>query len=154
MAFVLVVFPVADVAVGLDVMAGFPGETETEFCNTITLIESLPVSYLHVFPFSRRPGTPAALMKNQIPPSLVKKRAGLLRELGEKKRKEYLRGFKGRKLQVVVEGENKGGLHRGLSGNYLQVFFRCAAGLEKRTATVEILKASEKGLEGRVVPER
>ncbi|NLC70336.1 MAG: tRNA (N(6)-L-threonylcarbamoyladenosine(37)-C(2))-methylthiotransferase MtaB [Desulfuromonadaceae bacterium] len=142
---------VADVAIGLDVIAGFPGESEREFHNTYDLIESLPVSYLHVFPFSRRPETPAASMKDQLPPLLIRERAALLRRLGESKREGFMRRFKGRRLKVVVEGERKGELHRGLSENFLPVYFRCDDRREKEIVTVEILREAEQGLIGNVV---
>jgi threonylcarbamoyladenosine tRNA methylthiotransferase MtaB len=140
-----------DAGIGLDVIAGFPGESDGEFRNTCELIESLPVSYLHVFPYSRRPGTPAAAMKNQVPAPLIKERAAWLRRLGQDKRRDFARRFVGRKLQVVVEGERAGGGHRGVSENFLPVFFRCDDNLEKRIVTVEILRSMEEGLEGRMV---
>ncbi|MBN1141451.1 MAG: tRNA (N(6)-L-threonylcarbamoyladenosine(37)-C(2))-methylthiotransferase MtaB [Deltaproteobacteria bacterium] len=138
---------VPDAAIGLDVMAGFPGETEAEFRNSCDLVAALPVSYLHVFPFSRRPGTPAAAMGGQIPAGLIRERAALLRDLGEQKRQEFLRRFVGKRLQVLVEGESGSGLRHGLSGNYLPVFFVGGA-CREQLIEVDILKVSGTGLEG------
>jgi threonylcarbamoyladenosine tRNA methylthiotransferase MtaB len=112
---------IPDAAIGLDVITGFPGETETEFENSFRLVESLPVSYLHVFPFSRRPGTPAATMAGQLPGDLIRKRAARLRALGGKKNREFARRFIGRNLEVVVEGGRSGELRRGLSRNFLSL---------------------------------
>ena len=78
---------VADVAIGVDVIAGFPGETEREFQNTLDLIAALPLSHLHVFPFSARPGTEAAGFPDHLPAATIKKRAAALRNLSEEKEK-------------------------------------------------------------------
>ena len=69
------------VAIGIDVMAGFPGETEAAFANTLHLVEAMPVAYLHVFPYSRRPGTPAAAMSGQVPEGEKKRRTRILRRV-------------------------------------------------------------------------
>ena len=125
-------------AIGLDVIAGFPGETETEFANTLALIEALPISHLHVFPFSRRPGTPAATMSGQIAAEVIKARAATLRALGEVKQQAFARRFVGQILEVVVEGLGKGGGSRGLSRNYLPVRFAAAVAAERNCRMVRI----------------
>lgn len=112
-----------DAAVGLDVIAGFPGESEIEFANTVALIEELPVSHLHVFPFSRRPGTPAAAMTGQLRGDVKKARAERLRRLGAAKLQAFAQRFVGREMEVVVESGGRGGEFRGLSRNYLSVCF-------------------------------
>jgi threonylcarbamoyladenosine tRNA methylthiotransferase MtaB len=73
---------VPGIAVGVDVMAGFPGETESAFSDTLHLIEESPIAYLHVFPYSRRPGTPAAAMSEQVPEEVKRRRAERLRAVG------------------------------------------------------------------------
>lgn len=112
-----------DTAVGLDVMVGFPGESENAFEQTCHLIEELPVAYLHVFPFSKRPGTPASTMKGQIKEEDKKKRAQHLRQLGEEKRQIFMTSFIGRPLRVLIEGrkEKQPGFLSGFSQNYLPV---------------------------------
>jgi len=110
-------------SIGLDVIAGFPGETEQEFVNTCELIESLPVSSLHVFPFSKRSGTPAATMPGQLPGNLIKERAAHLRLIGSKKSAMYARSYIGKELEVVVESGGQDGLFRGISREYLAVRF-------------------------------
>ncbi|MFO7812604.1 MAG: tRNA (N(6)-L-threonylcarbamoyladenosine(37)-C(2))-methylthiotransferase MtaB [Pelovirga sp.] len=106
-------------ALGLDVICGFPGETEDHFSNTFRLLQQLPFSHLHVFPFSRRPGTPAATMAEQVTPALIKERAARLRALGDEKLQQFSRCFIGTELQMLVEGGVNQGQHKGLSENYL-----------------------------------
>src|SRR5258706_13030555 len=77
-----------DAGIGADVIAGFPGETNAEHAETVSFIQALPFSYLHVFSFSQRPGTRAAELANHVPAPAVKNRARELRTLGEKKLKE------------------------------------------------------------------
>jgi threonylcarbamoyladenosine tRNA methylthiotransferase MtaB len=108
-------------AVGMDVMVGFPGEGDREFSNTIELIRSLPVSYLHVFPFSQRPATRAFAMVGQVDPGVKTSRARVARELGARKREEYIARNIGMLVTVLVESHNNG-VVRGKSENYLDVY--------------------------------
>jgi len=112
-------------AIGVDVMVGFPGETEQAFGRTYELIEHLPISYLHVFPFSPRNGTPAARLSHRVPPKEVKRRASILRELGRYRREEFWRSCIGKELEVLVEGrpQGKAGMVRGVTDNYISVCF-------------------------------
>ena len=80
-------FPEA--GLGLDILVGFPGESAADFAATRSLVESLPVTYLHVFPFSPRPGTPAARLP-RVPPGEVQTRAKIMRELGQMKKRQFL----------------------------------------------------------------
>jgi len=91
-----------DAAIGADVMVGFPGETDEDFEQTRSLIERLPMTYLHVFTFSARPGTPAAEMKGQVHPQVMKERNRILRELAAKKKHEFQQTFIGRELQAIT----------------------------------------------------
>ncbi|MEZ4484233.1 MAG: tRNA (N(6)-L-threonylcarbamoyladenosine(37)-C(2))-methylthiotransferase MtaB [Syntrophotaleaceae bacterium] len=136
-----------EAAIGLDVITGFPGETEQEFANTRRLIEELPVSYLHVFPYSRRTGTPAASMPDQVPGPVARERAAQLRCLGEQKQQQFAQRFVGGELQVVVEGGVRG-LCKGLSDNYLQVVFPGPAGLEGQLLPVTIDSCRGLSLQG------
>jgi threonylcarbamoyladenosine tRNA methylthiotransferase MtaB len=104
-----------DCAVGADVMTGFPGETDAEFEDSRAFIESLPFTYLHVFTYSERPGTPAA-EQAQVPVSVRKHRTHILRELAAQKNLEFRRSMIGRKISVVTL---EGG--RALSDNFLKV---------------------------------
>ena len=103
-----------DAAIGADVMVGFPGESETEFEQSRTFIESLPFTYLHVFTYSERPGTPAA-ERPQVPVGVRRERNRILRELAAAKNLEFRRGMLGKRLSVVTL---KGGA---LSDNFLKV---------------------------------
>jgi threonylcarbamoyladenosine tRNA methylthiotransferase MtaB len=96
-------------------MTGFPGETESEFEDSRAFIESLPFTYLHVFTYSERPGTPAAELA-QVPMPVRKHRTQVLRELVAKKNLEFRRSMIGRKLSTVTL---EGG--RALSDNFLKV---------------------------------
>ena len=112
-------------ALGVDVMVGFPGETEEAFRHTYDLIKDLPISYLHVFPFSPRRDTPAARLAHRVPPEEVKRRASMLRELGRYKRKEFWQACIGKEFETLVEGRphGKGGMVRGITDNYISVCF-------------------------------
>jgi threonylcarbamoyladenosine tRNA methylthiotransferase MtaB len=89
-------------AIGADVMVGFPGETDYEFEETRRLIEALPFTYLHVFTYSARPGTPAAGMPMQIEARVTRERNQILRELGEQKKLAFMQGFVGQTLQAIT----------------------------------------------------
>jgi threonylcarbamoyladenosine tRNA methylthiotransferase MtaB len=140
-------------ALGLDVLAGFPGETAADFEATYDLVASLPVTYLHVFPFSLRPGTPAAALK-PLPGREVRRRAGLLRKLGQHKKLSFLQAQKGRVLQVLVEGPApRPGWLKGLSANYLRVSFPGPAAWRNRLLPVRIVEVGEEILLGEPLPQ-
>jgi threonylcarbamoyladenosine tRNA methylthiotransferase MtaB len=106
-----------EAAIGADVMVGFPGETEAEFAETVAFIERLPFTYLHVFPYSQRPGTPAAVAADQVPPEVRKARGRILKELGAKKNLEFRRKMLGRVLPAVTLQQPK----LAMTTNYLTV---------------------------------
>ena len=112
-------------AIGVDVMAGFPGEDQQAFENTFSSINDLPVSYLHVFPFSPRKGTAAAGFTDQVSSKVIKERAAELRELGRKKREAFYRSCLGQSFRVLSEGwsSDEKNMIKGWSDNYLQVVF-------------------------------
>jgi threonylcarbamoyladenosine tRNA methylthiotransferase MtaB len=113
-----------DAFVGADVIAGFPGETEAEFNDTVQLLEELPFSDLHVFPYSSRPGTKAANMPGHVPDRIVTERAARLRGIAKLKKTQFLERFVGKELGVLVQGFNdKSGNCRGLSRNYISTSF-------------------------------
>jgi len=115
-------------AVGADVMVGFPGETPAEFEETRRMVEELPFTYLHVFPFSPRPGTPAASMPGQVPVNLRRERSRILRELAAEKKQAFMRGFLGERLEAitlsVVAEDPQGPWTRALTDNYLKLRLR------------------------------
>ena len=89
-------------AIGADVIAGFPGEASEDHSTTLAFIEGLPLTYLHVFSFSKRPGTQAAALANEVPPGLIKSRARELRALGEKKSAAFRNEQVGTQLRVLT----------------------------------------------------
>jgi threonylcarbamoyladenosine tRNA methylthiotransferase MtaB len=105
---------------GTDVMVGFPTEGKEEFEETYRFVESLPLGYLHVFPYSRREGTAAARLKELASPAEKKERAKALRELGEEKSYRYRSSFLGKELEGLALSSTKEGSHL-LTGNYIRV---------------------------------
>jgi len=108
-------------SIGADVMVGFPGETDSEFEETRRMIADLPFTYLHVFTFSARPGTPAASMPNPVPTSLARERNRVLRELAAEKKLAFMRSFLGRDMEAVTlaSGEDASSNTEALTDNYL-----------------------------------
>jgi threonylcarbamoyladenosine tRNA methylthiotransferase MtaB len=89
-------------AIGADVMTGFPGETDADFKETRLMIDDLPLTYLHVFTYSSRPGTPAAAIRDQVPVQVARERSRILRELGEKKNRKFMESFVGKQLDAIT----------------------------------------------------
>jgi threonylcarbamoyladenosine tRNA methylthiotransferase MtaB len=112
-----------DAAIGADVIAGFPGETDAEHAETVHFIEELPFTYLHVFSFSQRPGTKASDLPNQIPAPIIKNRARELRALSERKAAQFRRSQTGRELRVLTLRRDRDSAETtpALSSNYLHV---------------------------------
>ena len=115
-------------AIGADVMVGFPGETDAEFESTRQMIEDLPFTYLHVFTYSARPGTPAAAMPNQVPVHVARERNRVLRELAAEKKLAFMRGFIGKDVDAitlnVVGSDATGEFTEALTDNYLKLHLR------------------------------
>ena len=142
------------VAIGVDVMTGFPGENHAAYSNTLALLDDLPVSYLHVFPYSRRPGTSAAGFPAQIPPPEKKKRAAELRSLGTLKRQHFYESCKGSVLQVVAETwrTKESNFFKGISDNYVPVLFPSHSFLQNHLYSVKIDKVEADHVIGQMVP--
>ena len=108
-------------AIGADVMVGFPGETEAEFADTERMIEELPFTYLHVFTYSPRPGTPAAEMRNQIPVQVARERNRILRDLAAEKKLAFMRWFVGKTVEAITLNVFDGKSTEALTDNYLKL---------------------------------
>jgi threonylcarbamoyladenosine tRNA methylthiotransferase MtaB len=106
-------------AIGIDVMLGFPGEDERAFQETYDLLQELPLSYLHCFPFSPRPSTQAARMPGQVAERVKKERAQILRGLGGEKRRTFYSRFIDQPLNLLIEHRREKGMLRGISRNYI-----------------------------------
>ena len=111
-------------AIGADVMVGFPGETPADFEETRRLIEELPFTYLHVFTYSARPGTPAASLPNQIPVRLARERNRILRQLASEKKLAFMKSFAGKTIQAITLNVFSGEYTEALTDNYLKLRIR------------------------------
>jgi threonylcarbamoyladenosine tRNA methylthiotransferase MtaB len=108
-------------AIGADVMVGFPGESEADFEETRRLIEELPFTYLHVFTYSSRPGTPAAAMRDQVPVQIARGRNRILRDLAAEKKLAFMRAFVGRTVEAITLNVFDGKCTEALTDNYLKL---------------------------------
>ncbi len=107
--------------IGVDVIVGFPGETEAHFLETYHFLNELDISYLHVFTYSERDNTEAATMEGVVPKNVRNKRSKMLRALSVKKRRAFYESQVGSELEVLFEGENRGGYIQGFTENYVKV---------------------------------
>jgi threonylcarbamoyladenosine tRNA methylthiotransferase MtaB len=108
-------------AIGADVMVGFPGESEADFEQTRRLIEELPFTYLHVFTYSPRPGTPAAAMRDQVPVQVARERNRILRDLAAEKKLAFMQTFVGRIVEAITLNVFDGKSTEALTDNYLKL---------------------------------
>ena len=106
-------------AIGTDVIVGFPGETEEDHQATLELIERGPFTYLHVFPYSDRPGTTASSMIDKVSPAVIKRRAGELRRLGARKNRAFRRRCMTETLTLLTLTDSCDGRREALTGNYV-----------------------------------
>jgi threonylcarbamoyladenosine tRNA methylthiotransferase MtaB len=112
---------VKDISIGTDVIVGFPGEGDKEFLNTKNIVKSLPISYIHIFPFSKRPHTVASIMKEQITKQLKHERYIELNALNIKKRHDYMSSYINETLDIIIEEKGEGNTVVGTSSNYLKI---------------------------------
>jgi len=108
-------------AIGADVMVGFPGETDAEFAETQQMIEDLPFTYLHVFTYSPRPGTPAAQRRDQVPVTVARERNRVLREIAARKRAEFAKSQVGQTISAITLSSGDAKFTEALSDNYLKL---------------------------------
>lgn len=111
---------IPDAGIGVDVITGFPGESNNDFLNTHDLLKELPVSYLHVFTYSERPDTKALSIEGKVDISERKKRTNILRILSQKKKHIFFEGNLGRTVDVLFESENDNGIMKGFSSEYIR----------------------------------
>ena len=146
---------VPKVSIGVDVLVGFPGESDRAFNNTFDLLEDIPISYMHVFPYSRREGTAAAGFSDQLDQKRIKERAFLLRCLDKEKRKIFWDSLVGQTFSVLTEGwvpEDRD-LIRGLSDNYVRFTFPSKSLIKNKIVKVRAVGIAEKGIAGKKIEE-
>jgi len=149
-----IVGAIPDIGIGIDVIVGFPGEGDEEFENTKAFIERLPIHSLHVFPYSKRPGTAAFSLSTHVPEKIKKERARTLRAIDEEKRLSFNSRFIGKRLSVLVEGtkDRGSGLMKGFSGNYIPMLIEEAnPSMTNCIIEVEGTETFERKLKGKII---
>ncbi len=132
--------------IGVDVIVGFPGETDEHFLETYNYLNALNISYLHVFTYSERPNTKAAGMDGVVPKNIRAKRSRMLRGLSVKKRRAFYESQIGNELTVLFESENKKGFIHGFTENYVKVKAPWDPELMNTLHTIKLTKIDEDGL--------
>jgi threonylcarbamoyladenosine tRNA methylthiotransferase MtaB len=130
---------IPDVGIGVDVIVGYPGETEKEFMETYNFLFDLPISYLHVFSYSERPDTKALTISDSVDPSERKRRNKMLRILSDKKKNYFYNQMVGKNLDVLFESEDAEGIIKGFSSNYVRVKHKFDKDLENQICKVSVL---------------
>jgi threonylcarbamoyladenosine tRNA methylthiotransferase MtaB len=131
--------------IGVDVIVGFPGETDEDFLETYNFLNELDISYLHVFTYSERDNTAAALMDNAVPVAIRKKRNKMLRILSAKKLRSFYEKHLGETRTVLFEGDNKGGFMHGFTDNYIKVKTPYDPSLVNQLVNVTLLELDAEG---------
>ena len=135
-----------DACIGVDVIVGFPGETDQHFLDTYTFLVDMPVSYLHVFSYSERPNTIAAKMKNQLSKKIKNKRSKMLRGLSAKKRHAFYESQLQKTKTILFEAENKEGYIEGFTENYVKVRMPWDPALQNQTKSATLTEIDKGGM--------
>jgi threonylcarbamoyladenosine tRNA methylthiotransferase MtaB len=143
---------IPDLAVTTDVLVGFPGENEDAFHESYEFVKQMTFAKLHVFPYSRRPGTPAARLPDQVPRTVRDRRARRMRSLGAEQRRRFQRQFIGREMKVLWEQRQRDSRWVGWTDNYIRVAARAEANLRNQITGARLLALENGHLEGAVVP--
>jgi len=141
---------VPDAAIGADVMVGFPTETERDHANTLELLNLAPMTYLHVFPYSNRPGTTSADIKPEVHGTLAQERGKEVRDLASRKNREFRSSFVGKKLSLVTLAQDRNEHTQALSTNYLKVQINKGSVETNRLVSARITGLTAEGLLGEV----
>lgn len=145
---------IEDLAIGLDVLVGFPGETDQHFSITRSFLEKMDFTYLHVFPYSKRPGTPAADFAGQLSNEIKSERVKALLKIGKKKKEQFYHRFKDSVRPLLVEKKKGGnGLLSGFTDNYIPVTFRGESALKNSIVRVQLDEVEAIQVSGSVVQE-
>jgi threonylcarbamoyladenosine tRNA methylthiotransferase MtaB len=140
-----------DAGIGVDVIAGFPGETDSLFRETYKFLDDLPISYLHVFTYSERPNTLAAEFTGSVEPKIRFERSEILRELSNRKRYSFYSSFVEKNLDVLYEGNTNKGKISGLSTNYIRVEVESDLSIINQIRKTKIVSAENKSCIGEVM---
>lgn len=144
---------IPDISIGSDIIVGFPGETQEQFEDTCKNLESLPISYIHVFSYSKRKGTSAALMENQLSEELKKQRNKVLTELAKRKNLEFRKSFVGKTLEVLIElaRDRKTGLLKGMTDNFIPVLAQGQDEFKNKIVKVIITEVRDEKTLGKII---
>jgi threonylcarbamoyladenosine tRNA methylthiotransferase MtaB len=137
---------IPNACIGVDVIVGFPGETDDIFLETYEFLNAMDISYLHVFSYSERPNTVAATMDGKVPKNVRSKRSKMLRGLSAKKRRAFYESQLGTVQSVLFEGENKEGYIHGFTRNYVKVKTPWNPALVNTTQEVNLKEIDQDGL--------
>lgn len=141
---------IPDCGIGVDVITGFPGETEENFLSTYEFLRDLPLSYLHVFTYSERPHTPAINMDGAVDVLERKKRTNMLRILSEKKKHLFYESMTGKQAEVLFESESDNGMMRGFTSNYLRFETEYNYSLVNKFVIAELSEVNENIFRGNI----
>jgi len=136
--------------IGADVITGFPGETDEDFADTLSFLENMPVTYLHVFTYSERPGTVAEKMTGKVPHGIKESRSRILSALSDRKNLEFYRNNVGKKSEVLFENTKTEGMITGFTSNYIRVEHPWQPAMKGKVKTVML---KEIGQSGRMITE-
>ncbi len=136
---------IPNVFIGVDIIVGFPGESDEDFLESYQLLEDVKPSFLHVFPYSERPSTPAANFPDKVKSSVITQRAKLLLEQSNKLHKDFYISNTGQTDEVLFESTKKGGLMYGFTKNYVKVEYPYTKDLIGRIAKVKLTEISSSG---------
>lgn len=143
---------IPEMAIGIDILAGFPGESEDHFESTLALVSSLPCTYLHVFPYSDRPGTVASTLPGKVEKQIKTERVKRLRQIGTAKRDSFYEGQIGRVVPVLVEGKRDSENRlKGFSDNYIAVCFEGDDSLINQVVHVRLVQSEGTQVAGEVI---
>lgn len=140
-----------NVAISTDVIVGFPNESEEDFLKTYNFIKDLKLSFIHVFPYSAKKNTKAALMENQVSNKIKKARVKKLLALSKKLKNEFMQKFINKTVEVLVESKDENGYYRGYCSEYFEVRFKGKKDLENTFQKVIIEKVNEEVAYGRPI---
>lgn len=136
-----------DIAIGTDIITGFPGENEDDFNDTLEFIKELPLNYIHVFPYSKRSNTPASLFNDQINDKIKRDRVKTLIDISNKKRLASLNKSLGKILDVIIENKSlNDSLYKGISDNYLRLMIRANDLSKGQRIKVRVISLTKSGL--------